>query len=73
MTRRHMWASLREQHLSTSEQWAAYARARATLDACWIILCREGLCVWWVSPDSSHRDYVSGVGPVDCPCKRNDP
>lgn len=74
---RHAWPdgleSVRADLLSTPTGRAAWARAEAELDACWVTVCREGLCVWWVSPDSNHRDYLSGVGPIDCPCKRNDP
>lgn len=70
---RHPWPSLRDHYPDTPERRASYARAKARVDACWMVLCREGNCVWWVSPDSDQRDYLSGMGPVDCPCKRNDP
>jgi hypothetical protein len=73
MRRRHRWAALRDAHLDTPERRASYADAQARLNACWTVVCREGMCVWWVSPDSSQGHYLSGVGPVDCPCKRNDP
>jgi hypothetical protein len=65
--------AVRAELLSTPEGRAAWMQAKAELDACWTVVCREGLCVWWVSPDSDHRDYFSGVGPIDCPCKRNEP
>lgn len=64
--------AIRAKLLSTPTGRTAWERAKAEVDACWMVMCREGNCVWWVRPDGSERDFLSGVGPVDCPCKRHD-
>lgn len=62
------WSEFMANVLKDPDAKAAYNKAVDELDAAWEVVCREGNCMWWVTPDGD----IGGIGGMGCPCERND-